>query len=437
MLFVCTISKSFFKRSSESGACCFNYYKNKNGHCIQCPFGTFGSNCSGLCPSGYYGMLCQEICSCEEDICDREVGCPPQTDWSIPSSPTSKSVKKILPTGMMSSSYWKNTLFTVMGSIGTIFAIMMMYAVKKWFIKMKARGVGSRISISENTLGNNITLRYTNNESIQNVNPTNSYTGLLVANRAIHEEKLRNITPGTRLNINDEPYKENKVEITENKTENLDNEYQDAWSDENFIKIKTLGETSGGSNLTSSRMNNGVNIKIRPYSSVKYNRKNNVREAAGEMNSVCNNIGDTSRVGDENQGKEEDTKTDFVVDFGGMRSGKEDASPEFLEYEDLNVLMAVQPEHYTDLTFPNENSYSEINKNREIKERKFCSNGHLYEAENIVESTEMYTVPNFSGRESILNEDSSATNSKEDNMFNEGETITEENWSLYEDVAIF
>ncbi|XP_062600413.1 uncharacterized protein LOC134262052 isoform X3 [Saccostrea cucullata] len=390
MLFVCTISKSFFKRSSESGACCFNYYKNKNGHCIQCPFGTFGSNCSGLCPSGYYGMLCQEICSCEEDICDREVGCPPQTDWSIPSSPTSKSVKKILPTGMMSSSYWKNTLFTVMGSIGTIFAIMMMYAVKKWFIKMKARGVGSRISIS-----------------------------------------------GTRLNINDEPYKENKVEITENKTENLDNEYQDAWSDENFIKIKTLGETSGGSNLTSSRMNNGVNIKIRPYSSVKYNRKNNVREAAGEMNSVCNNIGDTSRVGDENQGKEEDTKTDFVVDFGGMRSGKEDASPEFLEYEDLNVLMAVQPEHYTDLTFPNENSYSEINKNREIKERKFCSNGHLYEAENIVESTEMYTVPNFSGRESILNEDSSATNSKEDNMFNEGETITEENWSLYEDVAIF
>ncbi|XP_062599553.1 uncharacterized protein LOC134261098 [Saccostrea cucullata] len=229
---------------------------------------------------------------------------------------------------------------------------------------------------------------------------------------------------------------EHKEEITENKTENPDNEYQDAWSDENFIKFKTLGDSSKDSNMTSSRINNGVDMKARPYSSVKYNRKSNVREATGEMNSARNNNGDTSRVGNEDKGNEDDTKNDFVVDFGGMHSGKEDASPELIEYEDLNILMAAQPEHYTDLTFPSESSYLEINKNREIKERELYSREHLHEAKNIVESTEIYTVPNFPERESILYENSSSTNSKEDNLFNEGETVTEENWSIYEDVTI-
>ncbi|XP_062600418.1 probable serine/threonine-protein kinase clkA [Saccostrea cucullata] len=284
--------------------------------------GTFGLNCSGLCPSKYFGMLCRLRCSCEEDVCDREVGCPPQTDWSIPSSPTSTPVTEILPNDMISSPYWKNTLFTVIGSVGTLCVIVMLYFVKTWYIRIKTRDVGSCISISENTLANNMTLRYTNNESIEDINHNNSYTGLLVANGAMHEEKLRNITPGNgiRTNMNDEPYKEHREEITENKTENLDNEYQDAWSDDNFIKFNTLGDSSKDSNFTSSRMNNGVDMKLRHYSSVKYNRKNNIRETKGEMNSACNNIGDTSREGDEDQGNEEDTRTDFVVDFGGSTS---------------------------------------------------------------------------------------------------------------------
>lgn len=54
--------------------CCSNYYKD-NGSCVECPLGTHGLNCSGICVEFYYGRFCHNKCECPLKQCDIKYGC--------------------------------------------------------------------------------------------------------------------------------------------------------------------------------------------------------------------------------------------------------------------------------------------------------------------------------------------------------------------------
>lgn len=42
---------------------------------VECPLGTFGKNCTGICVPQYYGKFCQSKCECPLYFCDRKHGC--------------------------------------------------------------------------------------------------------------------------------------------------------------------------------------------------------------------------------------------------------------------------------------------------------------------------------------------------------------------------
>ena len=53
-----------------------NYYCDHRYGCKECPPGTFGVNCSGICPNKHYGRLCKNECDCSSDeYCDPIKGC--------------------------------------------------------------------------------------------------------------------------------------------------------------------------------------------------------------------------------------------------------------------------------------------------------------------------------------------------------------------------
>eukprot|EP00105_Crassostrea_gigas_P018154 XP_011436176.1 PREDICTED: uncharacterized protein LOC105334433 [Crassostrea gigas] len=91
--------------NSHGRQCCSNYFM-KNGHCSECPAGTYGDNCNVTCPDNYFGRFCEEECHCSySQYCDSVNGC-----LNITTNTT-----KITET-----SEWKNVTLASIGSIITI-----------------------------------------------------------------------------------------------------------------------------------------------------------------------------------------------------------------------------------------------------------------------------------------------------------------------------
>ncbi|XP_056008537.1 protein draper-like [Ostrea edulis] len=99
--------------------CCLNYYKHRNGSCVECPLGTYGVNCSETCVRGYYGKLCLSECECSVHKCDKKYGClvdrvnEPQDDKRV----------------------WTDVGYTLVGSFTTLGIVGLMICLKSWCSK--------------------------------------------------------------------------------------------------------------------------------------------------------------------------------------------------------------------------------------------------------------------------------------------------------------
>ncbi|XP_061164908.1 uncharacterized protein LOC133173851 [Saccostrea echinata] len=71
--------------------CCDNYYYDRvKNDCIECPFGSYGQNCSKACTKPKFGWLCYYTCDCDIDECDIIKGCLNESEFStlLPASTT-------------------------------------------------------------------------------------------------------------------------------------------------------------------------------------------------------------------------------------------------------------------------------------------------------------------------------------------------------------
>ncbi|XP_062600410.1 uncharacterized protein LOC134262051 [Saccostrea cucullata] len=124
--------------------CCLNYYQHSNGSCLDCPLGTFGVNCSGLCEERFYGRLCKSKCNCSPEDCDKEYGCKkkefadkqatlslsdktqerlPCAACDQPKDQDAHNTAKGIPEDtMVDNPVWENVSFALIGSVVTILA---------------------------------------------------------------------------------------------------------------------------------------------------------------------------------------------------------------------------------------------------------------------------------------------------------------------------
>ena len=42
---------------------------------IECPNGTYGTNCTNICPPSTYGRFCAGKCNCSNSLCHHVYGC--------------------------------------------------------------------------------------------------------------------------------------------------------------------------------------------------------------------------------------------------------------------------------------------------------------------------------------------------------------------------
>ncbi|XP_078337911.1 uncharacterized protein LOC144626785 isoform X2 [Crassostrea virginica] len=96
--------------------CCFNFYEDANGKCVECPFGTFGVDCNVTCSHLYFGYLCKNKCDCPADQCDRKYGCK-----------TNSKVE--------STDKWMKVAFALIGSVLTLGLIGLLIFLRSWFAK--------------------------------------------------------------------------------------------------------------------------------------------------------------------------------------------------------------------------------------------------------------------------------------------------------------
>ncbi|XP_048752484.2 uncharacterized protein LOC125664033 isoform X3 [Ostrea edulis] len=126
-------------RDEKTEKCCFNFHETENGKCEECLIGTFGVNCSGRCPLGYFGRLCNEMCVCRADECNATYGCSPETDWStlLTSKVLIMESVSSSPPQPIPSSTWERTTFILLGSIGMLVLVGMIYCFKLRFSKTR------------------------------------------------------------------------------------------------------------------------------------------------------------------------------------------------------------------------------------------------------------------------------------------------------------
>ncbi|XP_055998080.1 uncharacterized protein LOC125664242 [Ostrea edulis] len=99
--------------------CCLNYYKHRNGSCVECPLGTHGLNCSGTCVSGFHGRFCLSECECPVHTCDKKYGC---LGDKVDERKGDKHV-------------WTDVWYTLVGSFTTLGIVGLMIYLKSWCSK--------------------------------------------------------------------------------------------------------------------------------------------------------------------------------------------------------------------------------------------------------------------------------------------------------------
>ncbi|XP_078337910.1 uncharacterized protein LOC144626785 isoform X1 [Crassostrea virginica] len=107
--------------------CCFNFYEDANGKCVECPFGTFGVDCNVTCSHLYFGYLCKNKCDCPADQCDRKYGCKTNSK--------EKETQVFSSTSVESTDKWMKVAFALIGSVLTLGLIGLLIFLRSWFAK--------------------------------------------------------------------------------------------------------------------------------------------------------------------------------------------------------------------------------------------------------------------------------------------------------------
>ncbi|XP_078337901.1 uncharacterized protein LOC111133111 isoform X1 [Crassostrea virginica] len=108
------------------GRCCVDHYKDEDGICRECPFGTFGINCTSPCPTGYFGKFCQSVCNCTASECDAKNGCslPEKSSSPISLFPATNNASSRDSTRSFSTksteSIWKSTTILLIGALAAV-----------------------------------------------------------------------------------------------------------------------------------------------------------------------------------------------------------------------------------------------------------------------------------------------------------------------------
>nr|XP_034298866.1 protein PFC0760c [Crassostrea gigas] len=113
------LSKESPNATCGEGRCCVNFYKDKfNGFCVECPLGTHGVNCTGICPPQYYGQLCKSLCNCSIfQFCNNKYGC----------------LENETKNG--NDNIWKYVAFTLIGSIFTMVVVGLVMLMRSLLAK--------------------------------------------------------------------------------------------------------------------------------------------------------------------------------------------------------------------------------------------------------------------------------------------------------------
>ncbi|XP_062582965.1 uncharacterized protein LOC134244730, partial [Saccostrea cucullata] len=67
--------------------CCVGFkWDEQIGSCTKCNIGYTGRNCEEKCPYPTYGEICQQLCECNESLCDISTGCKSNISSTVISS---------------------------------------------------------------------------------------------------------------------------------------------------------------------------------------------------------------------------------------------------------------------------------------------------------------------------------------------------------------
>lgn len=86
VLIICKISDATICEEDGKEVCCSGYMLDENKHCVKCPPGYTGHNCTYSCVYPYYGEDCFMKCACSGDLCDFVSGCKYLSTTVIPST---------------------------------------------------------------------------------------------------------------------------------------------------------------------------------------------------------------------------------------------------------------------------------------------------------------------------------------------------------------
>lgn len=84
----CNISRAAICIENGIEVCCSGYILNTtSGHCVKCPPGYTGMNCTYKCHYPTYGEDCFMMCVCSAEMCDSRSGCSYISTAVNPSTP--------------------------------------------------------------------------------------------------------------------------------------------------------------------------------------------------------------------------------------------------------------------------------------------------------------------------------------------------------------
>ncbi|XP_022336913.2 uncharacterized protein LOC111133108 isoform X2 [Crassostrea virginica] len=264
-----------FATSCEKGHghCCVDHYKDEDGICTECPFGTFGINCTSPCPTGYFGKICQSVCKCTASECDAKNGCSLPEKSSSPTSlfPATNNASSRDSTISFSTksteSIWKSTTILLIGAL----AVVLIYSGRKKCSSLVSKRRWGNATMSSGPFPCSVFTRFL--FRVQNTGCRIDESLVNNLGESNHGSSGRNLTPLQKRRSSPTSY----LKPREEDTSVSEQTYDDVWGEDGSLLTKqfnsSLSKTEGEQ---ANKLSGGLTMlsedKYRPYSSIKYNR---------------------------------------------------------------------------------------------------------------------------------------------------------------------